>query len=416
MAHHTKMYSLLLFLFIVLKIQGSQEPFISQNQFFDSTDNNEHLTISSAINAETAEQIFDSSSQEIKNIVSHLKDPNFLKNNMYRYAIFVGEPGTGKTETAKAIAYKMEQYGWKTLYITSGDVVGDKRNQTTVRLRQELTSAQMQSKALIVIIDELNELLEHSENEHYDTSTTSKFLWGFLDSQRNNPNFFMIGTMNRDTKLPQPLKSRIIASRIEFHTQINPDVKRTILHSYLTSGGVRLENEVSSQFLDEIITKCTQCSFRDLEMIALKSRLIYLKHNYASNDIVLDKSHVEYALKEYHDAKIAMGYNDKEETEEERQERRFVQQVMIENLIRRCQETHYQYSGDHVKRTWQTMPEECIAELNGLLLDFQQSLARTFNNRSDEAKENKKHEINERLKLEYDESPWYQKIVTERPS
>ena len=111
-----------------------------------------------------------------------------------------------------------------------------------------------------------------------------------------------------------------------------------------------------------------------------------------------------------------MGYNDKEETEEERQERRFVQQVMIENLIRRCQETHYQYSGDHVKRTWQTMPEECIAELNGLLLDFQQSLARTFNNRSDEAKENKKHEINERLKLEYDESPWYQKIVTERPS
>ncbi|MCL5874902.1 MAG: AAA family ATPase [Candidatus Dependentiae bacterium] len=421
MIYRAKLYGVLLLIFTLVRTQASEKPQILHGYHFGE-DNTEHLTISGFITPEDAEQIFNSAPQAIKNIVSHLKDPGFLNKSTYRYVIFVGEPGTGKTETAKAVAYKMEQHGWKTLYITSGDVVGDKRNQTVVHLREELKNAQASRKPLIVLIDELNELLEHSENDHYDSSTTSKFLWGFLDSQRNNPHFFMIGTMNRDTKLPQPFKSRITTSRIEFHAPTDPATNRIKFHSYLVNGGVKLENEVDQQFLSEIIKKCTDCSFRDLEMIALKSKLIYREHDHDSNNITLGKVHIEQAIKEHHNAKIAMNYYDKEESESERQERYFVQRLIIENLIRQCQETHYEYasigSDLRVNKTWQTMSPECIAGLEALFSNTQQMLAGAFNNRSEKAKDDKKRELEELKELEkktYEKLPWYKRWVTKEP-
>lgn len=69
-------------------------------------------------------------------IVTHLKDPNFYKDPSYRYAIFVGPPGSGKTTTAKAIAYKMmKDQDWELIYIEIGELLGKTRNEAAVKLR-----------------------------------------------------------------------------------------------------------------------------------------------------------------------------------------------------------------------------------------------------------------------------------------
>jgi hypothetical protein len=273
-------------------------------------------------------------------------------------------------------------------------------------------------KPFIVVIEELNELLEHSENEHYDTSTTSKFLWGFVDSQNNNPDFFMIGTMNRDTKLPQPFKSRITARRVVFTIPTDPAIRRESLLFNLTNGGVKLENSINETYLNDSIQQCKDCDFRYLEEVALMARLINRQNNLDSHDIVLNKTDVEQAFKECADARIAMHYYDKEETETERQERHFVQRIVVENLVRQCQETHYQNvphaSGYYVKKTWQTMSPECIAALGGLLSESQQRLAHAFSTKSEEAKENKKRELEEQEaaeKKKWHQRPWYRKIL-----
>ncbi len=65
-------------------------------------------------------------------------------------------------------------------------------------------------------MDELNRLLENFESSSHDSDTTASYLWTFLDKHKRNPNFFFIGTMNRDTKIPDPVKHRFGASSIYF--------------------------------------------------------------------------------------------------------------------------------------------------------------------------------------------------------
>ena len=163
------------------------------------------------------EQVYESSPVEAQQVVEHLQRPELLKDPSGRYAIFVGPPGSGKSMMAKAIAYKLKQEsGWESKFISVGGIVGDKRNQTTVRLQKMLKNIVDKDKPTIIIIDELNKLLEHTESEHHDTDMTATCLWAFLDEQRGNNNFFLIGTMNQDTRLPQAFKSRILPNRIDF--------------------------------------------------------------------------------------------------------------------------------------------------------------------------------------------------------
>jgi len=212
------------------------------------------------------ELVFNQSPIEAQLIVNHLQDPDFFDNNEeYRSVCFVGEPGSGKTMMANAIAYRMQQHGWKCKVISSTSLLRDYRNQTATQLRRELQAAVASNKPTIIVIDELNRLLENFGSKNHDTDMIATELWTFLDSQRKNPNFFLIGTMNQITKLPKPFKNRILSDYIEFGPMNDMPIKIAFFRKCLTTKRSRLDGDVTDDFLSQQLQKIDFTFARDLK-------------------------------------------------------------------------------------------------------------------------------------------------------
>lgn len=270
---------------------------------------------------EEMEFVFASSPQEAQCIVNHLKDPNYFSGvKNYRSIFFIGEPGTGKSIMAKAIAYKMMQEGWEYKFIPSTSLLGEYRNQTSIKLQKELQEIETSNKPTILVIDELNQLLENSNSKHHDTDTTSKALWIFLDKQKNNEKFFLIGTMNHINKLPKPVKSRI--DFIEFDLMTDPKIKNNIIRKNLTTKNNEITAEVTDDFLDKELEKINTYSWRELEKVSkeilIKSRL---NDTNKSSIIISNKDSISQGISNYLRKKTRMQYDVEEETDDERQNR-----------------------------------------------------------------------------------------------
>lgn len=189
------------------------------------------------------ELVFEHSSKKAQVIVNHLTDCDYFPyNGDYRSAYFVGEPGSGKTTMARAIAYKMSKQGWDYKFIGSTELLGEYRNQTARQLKKELQKVVASKKPTIVVIDGLHRLLENTESKHHDTDMAATALWLFLDKQRNNENFFLIGTMNRITKLPKPFKDRILIDVIKFPSIDDAKVKNLLFRQTITSYNMSFDN------------------------------------------------------------------------------------------------------------------------------------------------------------------------------
>ncbi len=289
---------------------------------------------------EEMESVFASSPQQAQYIVDYLKDPScFPGVEGYRSAFFVGEPGTGKSVMAKAIGYKMTQEGWEYKFIPSTSFLGNHRNQTSIRLKQELETIETSNKPTLIIIDELNRLLEHSNSKHHDTDTTSTALWTFIDRQKNNNNIFIIGTMNRINKLPKPFKDRMFSGYITFPLINDANFKNKLFRRNLTTANTQLDKDVTDEVLNKELEKISSCSARSLKQITL-GILIGQKTSKEEMPLIIKKEAISNAIEQYLFQKAEMDYDIEEETDEERQERHhkenldmnerhFVQQQMI---------------------------------------------------------------------------------------
>ena len=328
---HTRhiLFSLLCISNALLSIDSTTQNNNQNKQFpLDS----KHIdTIPGAIDNEFSEEdieemefIFKSSPIEAREIVDHLQDPTyFIGNKDYRSSFFVGEPGTGKTMMAKAIAYKMaKEKGWEYKFVSSTSFLGEYRNQTAIHLQKELETIEKSKKPTIIIIDELHRLLENTNSKHHDTDSNVTALWTFLDKQKDNENFFLIGTMNRIDKLPKALKSRIVSDFILFPALTDPTIKNNILRRNLITLQSDLDKDITDDFLNKELKKIDPCFGRDLKKISNEIHRINRRNNpMQSSMTIVKKTSIEQAINAHIMRKAILKYETEDETDEERQNR-----------------------------------------------------------------------------------------------
>jgi len=330
---------------------------------------------------EIMEFVFASSPQEAQCIVNYLQDPNYFPGvEKYRSAFFVGEPGTGKSITAQAIAHKMSQNGWEYKFLSSTSFLREYRNQTAIQLQKELEKIESSNKPTILIIDEIHRLLENTESKHHDTDATATALWTFLDRQQNNKNFFLIGTMNRIHKLPKPVKSRIISDYIEFPLITDPTIKNNIIRKHLTTKNSQISTDVTEDFLIKELEKINFYSGRDLEKLSkeilVKSKL---SDKNKSSTITITQNNISQGINSYLKKRAAIQYDLEEETDEERQnryhkenlemhEKHFAQQQMMQPAMLKYQRQLNVFGSTNSKTI------EAKEEINSLISDEQNQL------------------------------------------
>ncbi len=326
--------------------------------------------------------VFASSPKEAQCIVNHLQDPLYFPlNENYRSVIFVGEPGTGKTVMAKAIAHKMTEYNWEYKFLPSTLFLGEHRNKTAILLQNELETIKKSKKPIILIIDELNLLMENSESKHHDTDATAKVLWMFLDQQKDNKNFFFIGTMNRTNKLPKAFKSRITLNYIKFPLVNNPKFKNEFLRGILTTETTKLDAEVTDDFLDKELRKTGNCSGRDLKNISLAiCRSNKMNAPASSYPMEIKKAAITTGIDQYVKNKIELDYDIQEETDEERQNRHHKENLEMQELhfiqqqyIQMATNTN-QYVVSVADQSFHCLSEPGIQQITDILSDEQKMI------------------------------------------
>jgi hypothetical protein len=164
------------------------------------------------------------------------------------------------------------------------------------------------------------------------------------DKQKNNKNFFLIGTMNRINKLPKPVKDRI--DFIEFNLMSDPKVRNSIIRKNLTTKNNQIAVEVTDDFLNKELEEINTYCWRELERVSneilIKSKL---NDTNKSSIITSNKDSISQAISNYLRKKTKMQYDLEEETDEERQnrfhkenmkmhEKHFIQQQAIQFIMR----------------------------------------------------------------------------------
>lgn len=249
------------------------------------------------------EHVFDSSPYGAQSIVEYLKNLKQNKNHSYRCAMFVGPTGTGKTIMAYAIAYKMQQEGWVPCVINIFDMLAIDPHETNARLQTTLNTIALTKKPVIVIIDDLNVLLKNIGNRE-----TKKVFWDFLESNKNNPNFFLVATMSKEVNLPERLKNLNVSQRIQFFGFPANVNKIEALRAKLEDQNFHLAKDINDEFLNQQLENFGN-SGRDFEQLTTLIFKIYLRTSNENDEhILITKQHIEQAVKEYAENEKAMKF------------------------------------------------------------------------------------------------------------
>jgi AAA+ superfamily predicted ATPase len=270
--------------------------------------------------------VYEDAPMRVQRFVRHILNPQLLRQPHNRMLILEGPPGTGKSTLMKAVAFKTNSL---LDFVSIGEVQGESRNQTGKNLHNRLHETLKWIKKFkcktIIGIDELNKIMENSEDKHHDTGFTSTVLWNFLDGLRGEPLYFM-ATMNQTHKLPKPMKSRISPYTVEIQLPESSNKRIAILKKQLLSDYVHLHNECSDSYLLKLLKATEGFSGRDYKGLADEAvGQCVDEHSAVPEKIILRQKHLDEAVRVIMDARKRSKYDRREETDEEQRERHFIQ-------------------------------------------------------------------------------------------
>lgn len=227
--------------------------------------------------------------QDLKFIVDLLKNPNkgnTLGVEVPRGILFSGEPGTGKTLLAKAIA---GESGVPFIYMNASNFIEIYVGTGAKRVR-ELFALARKTKPCIIFIDEIDAIgtARGSNRGTSENDQTINALLQELDGFKDKDNIFVIAATNNPDKLDKAL---VRAGRFDRQIVIRPPkdwtVRKQLFDFYLKDCGVY--EDVNTEVLAKQLVGFTGA---DISSVVNEAKLIAMM----KNSEFLMMSHLEEAI------------------------------------------------------------------------------------------------------------------------
>ncbi len=278
-------------------------------------------------------EVYETAPQMVKDLVEHLKDPNFYHAPEYRVLILHGVPGTGKTVLARAIGMYAD---WDVKFCTPSDFQRGDRNDAASKLHDQVDEILLTGAPTILVIDEINQLLENAESKYHDNDATSKEFWTTIDRVYGRHNFFLIGTTNRIYRIPPQIKTRIKARSCEITVPPTLEGKMRMLLNKMNRRYTQLTEDAHDD-AKKLIRSHGKWTGRDYVELAFMCKLVARERDRKAEPMVFTKQILAEAAQRTDRFETTSMYYHQELSEEDRQDLYQSQNMWIQLMVQRLQ-------------------------------------------------------------------------------
>lgn len=238
-------------------------------------------------------------------------------------AVFLGRPGGGKTDAMEAIAALLDK-DWSVHRIKEADLheKPGARGDSTYQFNRLLGAMRENRRSKnFIIMDELNGYLEHFNSEHHDTDSFARAFWDMLDEHLENPNYFLIGSVNEFDKVPQQVKDRLHDCIFEIDGFTSPEHFQACLVKIMNKASRFSVADGNNDYIIQRFTESgvqTARSTRSLMYSAFGRAASFVKDY---DHIPVQREHIDSAIARRERIDVKIKYGQPVESDQERYHR-----------------------------------------------------------------------------------------------
>ena len=186
--------------------------------------------------------------------------------------------------------------------------------------KEKKGSKRKDTRGVIVLLEEIQEVLDHADDPHFDTATNARFLASKLDSLKYNDMAFILSTCNGDEYFSSQMKGRYKGNIIFFKSIEAPNERLVALHEHIRRSKIILDDSCDDAFLISQMQALSGWVGRDFEVLVTSIVNAFLDDDGDLDQIVVSKDQVLRGIKEMQEA-VAHAKKEKPETAQQQAER-----------------------------------------------------------------------------------------------